>query len=130
MHVPKSRIIILSGKCIIRKIRCIICFRVYISCCYHIFYFLHISFYKYAFLQTDLDLYAFQIGTYDISSQMHTVRISTTCILCSSCCSLQTLFVKSCPCLYLRFCLNSPLAIRKANVLAFGNCSESSLSFQ
>ena len=34
-------------------------FRVYISCCYDIFYFLHISLYKYAFMRTDLDLYAF-----------------------------------------------------------------------
>ena len=43
-------------------------------------------------------------------------------------------FLKSCTYLYLRFCLNSPLVIRivmrKANFLAFENCSGSSLSFQ
>ena len=64
MHVPKSCILILCGKCFIRKIQWIICFAcrsVLIYCCYDMLYFLQISFLQiciYANRSELFDLYA------------------------------------------------------------------------
>ena len=111
MHVPKSCIIILYGKCFIRKIQCIICFAcrsVLTYFCYYMFYFLHISFYKYAFMQTNLSRATWSLCT--LSKLEHTIfrrRCIQSVYLLHAFCAYSTAryknFVKSFTCLYLNF---------------------------